>query len=703
MKSILYGLTVALLLCWVDAACAGSARTELWPLSWTSLDQRLTSYLSRRVLVFRVTGMEGNDIRFDAHGKPLGWSRQKVGRDLKAMLFTDMAFRATHWVIRGEAVGVKRRNRTKGYVRHPHKLELVTCTVMLDDLEGDLTFAKALGILSGIFLTREELAQIVKPIALASSTAVRETNASGRLELIVLDASTGRQLTARVRLRDALGRDHVPTGEREERRRHGKLLVTAGTVEPLEIDRWFISNGSVSVKVPAGKMLIRVERGLEYRPALETVELREGEVTTHQIELQRWINLRERGYVCGENHIHQTAGILGPKLAAEGLDFGTSMSWWNSHRLEVPTGFGWKAELSFAGTSIPTSVLDAELEYSSWGPVYLIGLKKHPLFQADQGRSALSLLREAHEQGALVCYHAGWRPEALLDSLLGHVDVINVCNNYFLRHMFLPRKGAGNLLSIEGLPEYANTPLDMMRMNTDGYYRLLNCGLRLAVGAGSSSGAQDSPVGYNRAYVRAGGEPDLEAFLQAWREGRNFVTNGPMIFFTARDISGRPAIYRPGDTIGFEKQGGRLRLKATVHSDPPLRSLEIVVNGQVIQGGLLKGNQRQTQIESTLEVDAGMWLGVRATAEDRLLSDERLARYRRKIDDQLPCRLRFAHTSPIYVSVGGQGAWIQESVEEARRWLDGFELLARSKANPQHLPEIVEALAAARAKLNDPR
>ena len=540
-------------------------------------------------------------------------------------------------------------------------------------------------------------------IALASLAAVRETAAAAQLKLIVLDASSGHRVAARVRLRDASGRDHVPPGERDERRRHGELLVTAGTVEPLEVDRWFISDGSVSLKVPAGKMLIRVERGLEYRPALETVELREGERTTHQIALQRWINLRERGYVCGENHIHQTAGILGPKLAAEGLDFGTSMSWWNSHRLEVPAGFGWRADLSFAGASIPTSVLDAELEYSSWGPVYLIGLKRHLLFQADQGRSALSVLREAHEQGALVCYHAGWRPETLLDSLLGHVDVINVCNNYFLRHMFLPRKGSGNLLSLEGLPKYANTPLDMMRMNTDGYYRLLNCGLHLAAGAGSSSGAQDSPVGYNRAYVRAGGKPDLGAFLQAWREGRNFVTNGPMIFFTARDTSGREAIYRPGDTIAFEAQGGRLHLKATVHSDQPLRSLEIVANGRVIRGGLLKGNLEQTEIESTLEVDAGTWLAVRATAEDRLLSDERLARYRRKIDDQLPCRLRFAHTSPIYAMVGGQGAWVQESVDEARRWLDGFERLARSKADQKHLSEILEALDAARVRLAEPR
>ena len=538
---------------------------------------------------------------------------------------------------------------------------------------------------------------------LCSLTALGEAGATGRLNLTVLDSSTGRHVAARVRLRDAGGRDHVPPGETDERRKHGTLSVTAGTVEPLEVDRWFISDGSVSLTLPAGRMLIRVEKGLEYRSVVEAVELREDEVTTHQIGLQRWINLRERGYVCGENHIHQTAGILGPKLAAEGLDFGTSMSWWNSQRLELPAGFAWKTNLSFAGASIPTSVLDAELEYSSWGPIYLIGLKRHLSFQAGQGRSALSLLREARQQGALVCYHGGWRPEAVLDSLLGLVDVINVCNNYFLRHMFLPRKGAGNLLSVDGLPEYANTPHDMMRMNTDGYYRLLNCGLRLAAGAGSSSGAQDSPVGYNRAYVRAGNDPDLESFLMAWREGRNFVTNGPMVFFTAHDDSGRPVVYRPGDTIAFEKNGGRLHVKAAVHSDQPLRSLEIVANGQVVSGGLLKGDEEHAEIESTLEVDAGMWVAVRTTAEDRLLSDERLGHYRRKVDDQLPCRLRFAHTSPIYVTVGGQGAWVRKSVDEARRWLAGFERMARSRADQEHLPEILDALEAARGKLRDPR
>ncbi len=539
-------------------------------------------------------------------------------------------------------------------------------------------------------------------IALVSLTASGETDATGQLELTVLDASTGRRLAARVRLRDASGRDHVPSGQTEKRLKIGKLLVTAGTVEPLEVDRWFITDGSDSVKVPAGKMLIRVERGLEYRPALEMVEIRENEVTAHAIEIVRWIHMRERGYVCGENHIHQPAEHLGPKLAAEGLDFGTSMSWWNSERLEMPARFGWKTDLSFAGTSIPTSILDAELEYSSWGPVYLIGLRGYPSFQVGQGRSALSLLREAHELGALVCYHGGWRPEALLDSLLGYVDVINVCNNYFLRHMFLPRKGAGNMLGIEGLPEYANTPSGMMGMNADGYYRLLNCGLRLAAGAGSSSGAQDSPVGYNRAYVRAGGRVDLETFLQAWREGRNFVTNGPMIFFTAHDFSGEPDTYRAGDTVAFEEAGGRLRLKATVHSDQPLRSLEIVANGEVIGRGPLKGDLEQAEIESTLKVSAGTWVAVRATAEDRLLSDDRLARYRRKIDDQLPCRLRFAHTSPIYVTVGGQGAHVRKSVEEARRWLDGFERQARSRASQRHLPEILEALDTARLKLDEP-
>ena len=74
-----------------------------------------------------------------------------------------------------------------------------------------------------------------------------------------------------------------------------------------------------------------------------------------------------------------------------------------------------------------------------------------------------------------------------------------------------------------------------------------------------------------------------------------------------------------------------------------------------------------------MDFSSGTWLAARCSAEDRLLSDEELSLYRRGVDNQLPCRLRFGHTSPIYVVVGGQGARIATYVDEARRILNGFE------------------------------
>ena len=116
------------------------------------------------------------------------------------------------------------------------------------------------------------------------------------LELSVVDASTGQVVPARVRIRDHLGKDHVPAGS---------------VVVPIARDKWFPATGPVSLRLPAGDVSIRVERGLEYEPVKESVTVKAGDKVKHIVELRRWINLRDRGYVSGENHIHIPAEKLG--------------------------------------------------------------------------------------------------------------------------------------------------------------------------------------------------------------------------------------------------------------------------------------------------------------------------------------------------------------------------------------------------------
>ena len=69
----------------------------------------------------------------------------------------------------------------------------------------------------------------------------------------------------------------------------------------------------------------------------------------------------------------------------------------------------------------------------------------------------------------------------------------------------------------------------------DLYYLYLNSGFQLPIGAGTDKMGDDIPVGSNRLYARAEGEPNYAAWLKALKAGNGFVTNGPMLTF---DIEG---------------------------------------------------------------------------------------------------------------------------------------------------------------------
>lgn len=503
--------------------------------------------------------------------------------------------------------------------------------------------------------------------------------AKASVELVVLDAETLQPLPARVRIRDSRRVDVVPPGMQ---------VVRVGSR-----DQWFVCPGKCSVDLDAGSIDIRVERGTEYRPFRRTIEVAPGAGTQPEVvRLVRWVDMRNRGYVCGENHLHVPAEALGPQLVAEGLDFGTSLQWWNVPRYKVPPGEGFIRNLVFAGRQVPASIYDFENEHV-WGSVYAIGMPT-PLEAAhDPRRPNLPLVRQAHQAGALVCYQSGWSQEVLLDALLGLVDVVNVCNNNFHRHQFQPRSRYSNLLNTPGLPIYPDTPEGMMQMNTDTYYRLLNCGLRLAAGAGSATGAKDNPVGYSRAYVQAGEKPTLPQFLSAWRAGRNFVTNGPVVFLKVDDRG-------PGDTVNLSASGAEVVLRAEALSEQPLTSLEIVSNGKVI-ATTDKFTGSQAEIVTRFAVKEPCWIAARCTERDDWLTDEELAAdhdYGAKLSCR-PCRLRFAHTSPVYVTLENRGVRVPDSLDEAGRMLDAFEAFAQREAGDKYREETTAALIEARARL----
>lgn len=480
---------------------------------------------------------------------------------------------------------------------------------------------------------------------------------------VVVQDETGQALPVRVRVADDGGHCYLPP---------------VATTVNIGADPWFACEGAARLDVPAGRYHVSVERGPEYEPATAVVVLDAN--ATRTFRLHRWINLRDRGYGSGENHLHVPAGALPVLLAAEGLDFGSSLQWWNGPKLAVPD--------AGARLAANATLVDAEVE-NEWGAVYCVGLS-HPMPVAwNPARANLAFVAAARADGALICYQGGWSREALLDALLGYVDVVNVGDNLFHRYKFMPRSRYSNLLNVPGLPAYPSTDDGMLRLATESYYRLLNCGLRLAAGAGSATGVKSSPPGYNRSYVKVGADATVRDFLASWRQGRNFVTNGPMLFLTADDR------HEPGDTIELPATGGEVRVRVQALSDQPLRSLAIIVNGQTI------ATTGHGELEARVPIKEGSWIVAIATAEDRSISDADLARYAlpNRLGGEMPTRLRFAHTSPIYVTVGGKGARVDAAIGEARRMLDAFEDFARKTAAPEFQQEILHAIAAARQRL----
>ena len=65
------------------------------------------------------------------------------------------------------------------------------------------------------------------------------------------------------------------------------------------------------------------------------------------------------------------------------------------------------------------------------------------------------------------------------------------------------------------------------------YYHVLNAGLRVPPSAGSASGVLPNPVGYNRVYVHLDRELTYSDWWKGLKDGRSFVTNGPLLRVTA--------------------------------------------------------------------------------------------------------------------------------------------------------------------------
>jgi TolB protein len=178
------------------------------------------------------------------------------------------------------------------------------------------------------------------------------------------------------------------------------------------------------------------------------------------------------------------------------------------------------------------------------------------------------------------------------------------------------------------------------------WYRLLNCGFRLPASAGTDvflNRMRSRLPGGDRAYVNLAGPFSYGAWVKALKAGRSFVTNGPMLEFTA---NGKFL----GETIALAAPGD-VRLQVKAESGAPISRVEVVHNGVVVATGVVDANERAGSIDTAVKIEKSGWLSARVYGGG---SSQ-------------------AHTSAIYVDVAGQAVSSKADADYFLEWIDRLD------------------------------
>jgi hypothetical protein len=207
--------------------------------------------------------------------------------------------------------------------------------------------------------------------------------------------------------------------------------------------------------------------------------------------------------------------------------------------------------------------------------------------------------------------------------LAAGADTVGLAHNHMHRGGVFESEAWGRPRDTREYP----APQGNGRWTQELYYRILESGLRLPPSAGSASGVLPNPVGYNRAYGHVGEDRSPEAWINAIRGGRSFVTNGPLLLVRA---NGKP----PGEVFRARSARLEVKLDARLWSNDPVTHFEVIRNGRVERRVPARVSGQRQELGTLTFAEAG-WFLVRAVAD-------------------VPYTFRFASTAPFYADFEGR-------------------------------------------------
>ena len=401
------------------------------------------------------------------------------------------------------------------------------------------------------------------------------------------------------------------------------------------IAAWSVLPRARTVALPKQVVTIEAISGLETERARVAIDLADKSPPTITLQLRRFYSAAERGLRSANTHLHlmkisrkDCDRYLREIPRADGLDM-VFLSYleravedqnYTSNRYTtddlakltgesgVVFGNGEEHRHNFAGFG------------QGYGHVMLLDIKKLILPVSigpgimKAGHDGLPLRRgieTARRDGATIVWcHNEWGLEALPSWLAGRIDAQNIFD--------------GGIRS----------------SYRDSFYRYLNAGLKVPFSTGTDWFMYD----FSRVYVPVSGKLTSRTWLKQLATGQSYITNGPFLEFT---VAGQPI----GGTVKLEK-AGRVKVRGRAVGRSDFERLELIHNGGIVASAASRtvAGHHEAIIDTTVDLSRPGWFALR-TPPPSVSGDPKRSR---KTPLNLVGRELFAHTSPVYVEIGGR-------------------------------------------------
>jgi hypothetical protein len=393
----------------------------------------------------------------------------------------------------------------------------------------------------------------------------------------------------------------------------------------------FYVKGSFDMPMPAGNFIVTLTKGYEYANEREVLTFKHGDHLTRTYRLRRWIDMPERGWFSADDHIHLRRSpredpLIRDWIAAEDIHVGVLLQM-GDFQATYYSQYAWGRRGRYGEGHYVLASGQEDPRTALLGHTISFGAEQFVRFRDDY-YAYDRVFDRVHQLGGVSGYahqamsFHGYRGMTL-DVLAGKIDFLELAQFC--------------------VPE---SPLAL-----EHYYRFLDLGFRLTALAGSDfpwcgRGGRPgeelvgSQIGDARFYTYVGRPFSFDRWFEAVKAGHTFVTTGPMLDL---EVNGR----KPGEVLDV-KLGTKLHIAVKAHghaAQVPLQRLQLIGHGKILaeaKAGDRGQGPEQLTIEHELIPGNGIWLAARADAGASQTS----------------------HTTPVYVTVGGDGFHNRASLEK---------------------------------------